>query len=324
MYFLSEEEKRLVLRRLLPQARAHDVHPELRGWNWDKPPLSPIYDTRLAIYEIAGKYCPTSRDVYLRRVMGIKVPPSPAMSQGSQLHQILCQLFLAAKRLIYQHSENCLAPLRALSPADFLPVKETETRGTRQEATGTNEHNELNKLNSPNQLNELRTRAQILWDYEHPRIISRVQEVLARYPHIGADSLASLALPLTVEQRLDGSFLGLSPYLSADAFNFAEPMIVDIKFGWKQKFHRLGTTGYALVTESLHEYPVNLGCLVYASFKDNRLTVERDFHLIDDELRQWFIEERDERMRMVSEEIDPGVAKECPVGCPYQRECHPA
>mgnify|MGYP001591390830 FL=1 len=150
-----------------------------------------------------------------------------------------------------------------------------------------------------------------------------MQEVLARYLHIGADSLASLALPLTVEQRLDGSFLGLSPYLSADAFNFAEPMVVDIKFGWKQKFHRLGTTGYALVTESLHEYPVNLGCLVYASFKDNRLTVERDFHLIDDELRQWFIEERDERMRMVSEEIDPGVAKECPVGCPYQRECHP-
>ncbi|RLC95739.1 MAG: type I-A CRISPR-associated protein Cas4/Csa1, partial [Chloroflexi bacterium] len=44
MYFLSEQEKRLLLRRLLPQARDRGIAEELRGWNWDKPPLSPIYD----------------------------------------------------------------------------------------------------------------------------------------------------------------------------------------------------------------------------------------------------------------------------------------
>ncbi len=59
MYFLSDEEKRLLLRRLAPQARERGVAEELRGWNWDKPPLSPIFETRLGVYEVAGHYCST-------------------------------------------------------------------------------------------------------------------------------------------------------------------------------------------------------------------------------------------------------------------------
>jgi len=41
-------------------------------------------------------------------------------------------------------------------------------------------------------------------------------------------------------------------------------------------------------------------------------------HIIDDELRQWFIEERDEKMRMIYEEIDPGLGEcynYCPIFC---------
>ena len=69
MYFLNEEEKRLLLRQILPQARQKDIASELRGWNWDKPQLSPIYDTvRLGVAEVANNYCPSNRDLYLRRV----------------------------------------------------------------------------------------------------------------------------------------------------------------------------------------------------------------------------------------------------------------
>jgi len=32
-------------------------------------------------------------------------------------------------------------------------------------------------------------------------------------------------------------------------------------------------------------------------------------HIIDDELRQWFIGERDEKMRLFYEEIDPGIGR---------------
>jgi CRISPR-associated protein Csa1 len=303
MYFLSEEEKRLLLRRLLPQAREKGVAADLRGWNWDKPPLSPIYGIKLGIFEIAGKYCPTGRDLYLRRVLGVKAPPSPRMAEGSLLHKVLCDMIVEAKRIIYNHGPGCLEDLKNLprpNPSELSAEK-------------------LADESEP----DLNQKVDKLWEFEHRRILVRVQEILTRQPHIGVDSLAALALPMTVEQRLDGSFLGLSSHLSADAFVFSEPMMVDIKFGKPQKFHRLATTGYALVMESLYEYPVNVGCVVYVSFQGDNLSVERDFHLIDDELRQWFIEERDERMRMVQEEIDPGVAQDCPRFCPCWSECNP-
>ncbi|MBI4332396.1 MAG: type I-A CRISPR-associated protein Cas4/Csa1 [Chloroflexi bacterium] len=303
MYFLSEDEKRLLLRRLLPQAREKGVAAELRGWNWDKPPLSPIYSVKLGIFEIAGKYCPTSRDVYLRRVVGLKPRPTLAMAQGSFFHRLLGDLLVEAKRTIYNSGTACLGALKGIAPP-VAPAPGMD--GIAPEALGS-----------------LKQRAAVLWDFEHRRIITRVQEILARQPYVGVDSLVALALPVTVEQRLDGGFLGLSSHLSADAFVFSEPMMVDIKFGKPEKFHRLATTGYALVMESLYEYPVNVGCVVYVSFKGDTVLVERDFHLVDDELRQWFIEERDERMRMVAEEIDPGLAQGCLEACPCWKECYP-
>ena len=303
MYFLSEEERRYLLRKLLPEARENEVHPELRGWNWHNPPLAPVYDVRLGVYEVANKYCPTGRDVYLRRVLGVKAPPNLLMVEGQLFHEAMAEIILQAKRVIYAQGVDCLDGLQALEkpPAELLA-----------------------KYQIPeDEKPEAQRKLELLWAFEHRRILTRVQDILARQPYIGPDSLVSLALPVVVEQKLDGRFLGLSPYLSADAFLFAEPMVLDIKFDKRRDFHRLSTTGYALVMESLFEFPVNVGCIVYPEFRDDRLIVRRDFHLIDDELRQWFIEERDERMRMVEEEIDPGVAEECYAECPYWRECHP-
>ena len=59
---------------------------------------------------------------------------------------------------------------------------------------------------------------------------------------------------------------------------------------------------------------------LYAEFKGDRLVVKKDIHIIDDELRQWFVEERDDKMRMLYEEIDPGLA-ECYDYCPYILHC---
>ena len=299
MYFLSEEEKRLVLRRLAPEARERGVAEELRGWNWDKPPLSPIFDTRLGVYEVAGHYCPTGRDLYLRRVMNVRVPPSQAMAEGGYLHALLCRIILAAKRTLYTADGNPLDALGILQEPAPAPIDNGADAGA------------------------LREKAALLWSHEYRQIVARAQDVLARQPRIGIDSLVNLALPVIVEQKLDGTFLGLSPHLSVDAFVWSEPMVLDVKFGRKEPFHRLSATGYALVMESIYEYPVNLGCLAYVSFADGRVLVERDFHVIDDELRQWFIEARDERARLVEEEIDPGLPEKCRVSCPYYRECHP-
>ncbi len=218
MYFLNEEEKRLLLRRILPQARQRDIAPELRGWNWDKPPLSPIYDTiKLGVAEIANNYCPSNRDLYLHRVMGIKVPANRPMLEGGLLHDMLCRMIIAIKRVIYQHGVNCLKQLDALDRNDFFSALDRAS-----------------DVLSPEEISIIRARMGILWEYEYHSIYNRMQNVLALQPHIGPDALVALALPVTVEQKLNGSFLGLSSHLSVDAFVFSEPMVVDIKFGKKE------------------------------------------------------------------------------------------
>ncbi len=302
MYFLSEDEKRFVLRKLMPEARRNDVAAELRGWNWHQPPLSPIYDAKLGIYEVAGAYCRTGRDVYLRHVMGVRPAPNQLMVEGIILHAALVHLILCAKRMLYGPSDEGPRAFERLAQPDYSFVSQLKLPSAAIEAA--------------------KKKVAILWDFEYHRIVSRVQDILAKQPYIGPDALVALALPMTVEQKLDGSFLGLSSHLSADAFVFSEPMLVDLKFGEKQDFDRMTTTGYALVMESLYEFPVDLGCIVHVRFKDGRLLLDRDFHLIDDEMRQWFVEARDEKMRIVSEEIDPGKPDECYPHCVYRPTCY--
>lgn len=306
MYFLNDEERKRLLKGLLPKSRRSEVAEELRGWNWNQPPLEPVYDVPIALYEVAGKYCANGRDVYLHRVMGLKGKPNKAMITGATLHSALADTIVTAKRLIYElgverHSEvlNRLAELGRR-------VEESLPQGL-----------------SPDDEAEVRAKLGMVRDFAAARIGARIREILAKQPYIGEDSLVSLALPVVVEQKLDGSFLGLSTGLSADALTMSEPMMVDLKFGPAESFHRLSTTGYAMVTEAMYEYPINLGCIVYVDFRGDRLTIRRDLHIIDDELRQWFIEERDAKMRMVNDERDPGVPDGCKNTCPYYETCHP-
>ncbi len=301
MYFLSEEERRYVLRKLLPEARREPVNEELRGWSWHQPPLAPVYEAPLGLWEVAGHYCQTGRDLFWRRVEGRRAAPNAAMVIGSALHNVVVRMILAAKQAIYTQGRECIEMLSALP----MPALE----GT-----------DYDRL-APAERESLSEKAYVLAGFERRRIVERAEDILARQPHIGPDALAAWALPVVVEQRLDGRFLGLSSHLSADAFAFGEPMIADLKFGPTQPFHRLTATGYALVLESLTEMPIDIGCVVYPSFDGKSLRLERDFYRIDDELRQWFIESRDERMRLVEEGIDPGKPGMCAPDCPYAELC---
>ena len=303
MYFPSEEERRFISQRLLPEARQQGAADELRGWSWQQAPVRPVYELPLAVYEVAGKYCQTGRDLYLRRVLGRRGTPNRGMLEGRALHALVADLLVEAKRLIYQHGPGCLEALEALRqwplplPGDGLGVEGWLDLGRKLE---------------------------VVRAYQVRRIVERVEGVLARQPTAGPDAIAALALPAAIELKLDGSFLGLSPHLAADAVLFAGSAVVELKFGPREEFHRLATTGYALVLESLYERPIDLGCVVYPSVRDGRLTIERDFHIIGDELRQWFLQEREEKARLVSEELDPGLPDQCPKTCPHLTICHPA
>ena len=301
MYFLSDDERKKLLKSYIPKSREQGVAEELRGWNWHQPPLEPIYDLRLPLYQVAGKYCGSGRDLYLNRVERKKAAANMAMKRGSMFHELIVQTLVQAKKLIYLHNVNAGAILSGLT--ELLPCFLERTT-------------ELSR-----QIPDIREQVTQIFNYMLSIISSRLQETLTRQPYIGEDSLAAQVVPFVLEQKLDGTFLGLSSNLSSDAFVFSEPMIMDLKFGPREAFHRLTTTGYALVMEAIFEYPINVGCIVYGEFKNGRLHIQKDFHIISDELRQWFIEERDEKMRLVYDEVDPGKADNCYETCPYYAYC---
>ncbi len=303
MYFLSTEEHKLVTRKLLPEARRNEVHPDLRGWNWAQPPLSSPYKTRLGIADISSQYCPSGRDLYLKKIGGTGFKSNPEMFEGLVLHRIAARIFTTAKQLLFSKSQ-----------LNGLAFQENFSRPPFEEILYPEEKDSLTK--------RLMEKINILWDFEKTRIAFRIDDIRSRYPYCETDALAFLVLPVVVEQRLDGSFLGLSRNLAVDGFIHSESMVVDLKFDPKhQEFHNLATTGYAMVMESLYEFPVDLGCIVYITFKNGQIRLQREFHHISDELRQWFIEERDRKMRMIEDQIDPGKASECYEICPYKEVC---
>jgi CRISPR-associated protein Csa1 len=170
--------------------------------------------------------------------------------------------------------------------------------------------------------NRVRANMVWIWDYEVNQIVAKLDQVLSAQPYIGVDALVNAAVPVVVEQKLDGRNIGLSGQLSADAFG-AEGVVLDIKTGARRQFHRLSTTGYAMVIESIHEYPVDVGCIVYCWFrKPIPPTIEYDIHQIDEPLRQEFLELRDRAMKMIYDQKDPGIPAVCYEDCPYWDECH--
>lgn len=315
MYFLSPEEHKYVTHKLLMDARRDEVHPDLRGWNWAQPPLVTVHKARLGISDIASLYCPTGRDIYLKKVGKVGFKTNEAMTEGLLLHRVISEAFTKAKVIIYRNP--------SLTSHDF--IAELGEINIEKEAAAWGFGGRVNPGSgsehpiSPAMINK----GKLLWEFEKTRIAYRIDDIRSRYPYCEADSFVFLIMPVVVEQRLNGTFLGLSQNLAVDGYIFSQGMVVDLKFDPVERdFHKLTTTGYAMVMESLYEFPVDIGCIVYVRFKDSQIRLKREFHHISDELRQWFIEERDRKMRMIDDEIDPGKPAECYDICPYLETCN--
>ncbi|HON36462.1 MAG: type I-A CRISPR-associated protein Cas4/Csa1 [Methanothrix sp.] len=312
MYFFSEEERKYLLKKLIPSSRESGIAEELRGWNWHCSELSPPHDILLPVWEISDRYCETGRDTYLRHVQKVSVPASEEMVAGRIYHQAMAELYPTAKRLIYKEGMNICAQLSdiLMGRLDDALVEAAEqlsqAKCSSYENIGKSVSDNLRKL----------------WSFEVSRIVSSIFSYLSKYKYLSDDSLINHALPFVVEHKLDGKYLGLSRNLSADAINMGGMLICDLKTGQQRDFHRLSATGYALVYESLYEVPINIGCTVYLSFPKNHPTphIERDFFIIGDEVRQWFIEERDGKQDLIFYERDPGRCPN-PGSCRYREIC---
>jgi CRISPR-associated protein Csa1 len=294
LYFLSDIEHKNLLYHLLPTAREASVSKELRGWSWHQPPLKPYFDdVKLPMYDVSSKYCPTSRDVYLRNVEKVHGVMSGRMALGKLMHGLVSnslQAFLQRRNVSFDDwwktirwGEICEKPENA--------------KGYCAKA----------------------------WEFMQTMCEARYAEVSSRQPYASELDLMASAVPFLIEHKISGELLGLSGILSLDCYDYLRAIMFDLKVtGKPEDWHRLYSVGYALVFESVHEVPVDICCTVYLSFDDGKLGVDRDLFFANDELRSWWIEERDRKLEIVAQKKDPGKPEQsqCKEYCPYFNACY--
>jgi CRISPR-associated protein Csa1 len=315
MYFLSAEDRRKLFKGVVARGRNMTVDESLRGWNWDRPPVEPPYESiKLGVYEVASQYCQSGRDIFVRRIDGLKGVPSKDMVRGLIYHYAVADEISIAKSYMYGQgilgASNLYEHLKSKAGERFTSY--LLAHGEMFREAGFTEAD----------IEEVKMNLDKLWCYEASQMAASIKAILSKQPRIGIDALVHTAIPVIVEQKIDGSALGLSTHLSVDAFSF-DSIILDLKTGEEKEFHKLSTTGYALVYESIFEYPINVGCVVYVNFYNNSPVpiIKRVPHLIDETLRREFLEARDLRMKMIYDRRDPGLPRKCYVKCQYLTHC---
>jgi len=294
LYFLSDIEHKYLLHQLLPTAREMGVSKELRGWSWYQPPLKPYYDNvKLPMYAVCSKYCPTSRDVYLRNVERVYPRPSVKVAFGKMFHGVV---------------SDCLQAFLQQQPIDFEVWWQ-----------------KIRWAEIPEKPENVREPSKKVWEFVSKLCEAKLVEVSSRQPYASKYNVVASALPFLVEHKISGELLGLSEILSVDCYDYLRAIMFDLKVTNEQEeWHRLSPIGYAMVFESVHEVPVDICCVVYLNVENGRVSVKKDLFFASDELRQWWIEERDKKLEIVAEGRDPGkpTRSQCKEWCMFFDACY--
>ena len=274
-----------VLRRLHGLRSRDPIPEEFRGWSWWRPPLRPRASFGLGVSEVAYRYCPSRRDVWLRRVAGVEAPRiSNGMARGRVVHSAFKASARDVARLFYEGRE----------PHDIvaLLVSGAESRVGGLLGGG---------LEGVDGLWELGLRAYKKFVFYWASWIEETGQP-----------------PWYTEYVVDGSVLGLSSRLRVDALGIG--LIVEVKVGQWREDYPIGLAGYALALEASHEIPVDYGLVVLVSGDASRVSFEPVY--IGVEERSEFIRARDEVIEMLLSGADPGVPSGgCPSTCPFREVC---
>ena len=272
--------------------RARDPVPEeLRGWSHNTPPVKPRAYLGLGVGEIAYRYCETKRDLYLRRVLGIKGDSGKApLVNGAAIHKIFSEASRGVRKL---------ALLGKPGPEIYEELSK-----------------EAPRIASTTCPEDLRITCEKIYRYLALMWSAEIAKARIAY---GSQDAAGL-IPWITELRVDGTLVGLSDRLSVDAIAEAS-IVIEIKTGQKKNFHKLALAGYALALESSLETPIDYGVLIYINPVGEEPEITLESHYISPDTRKEFIDARDEAIDMILSSKDPGIARNCPETCPFLEIC---
>jgi len=295
--FFTVEEISLYAKRARLTSRK--VSEELRGWSWPEPPVLPPSSSALPVSDLSGSICKSGRIIYLTYVKWMKVEPSVEALRGGLIHGAYVDAAETTRRLIYSGEALDGSTLRFLMADQYYEA--------------------LKRLREYSSVPNFETLVKWIWDRATSTFSASLDKARDR-SHSTKETLASIAVPFLVEYPLDGSLVGVSPNARADAFLPQIPMIVELKTGRRRRSHELSVAAYALAYESQYETPMDLGLLCYVRTEDG-ITYRCELLVVDDSLRSEFLEERDLRLKVLEEGVDPGLPKYCDQECPFLQYC---
>lgn len=302
MFFTFEDVVRLsrVFRR-----RPCSVSDELRGWHWDEYPLAPAYSVRINASDLAGGFCPTNRHIYVRYILKSEERPNFRLELGSFIHRVYHMVSCTVKSILYEG---------APSGDGFKEVFKNVSEEAFAKA-----YSGFQTLKS-----DFAKRVfEALWNYASNVYAASLDRLRTVSPYMSLDGLVSLVIPMTVEFPVDGTLIGLNRAIRVDAILHPHT-VVELKTRGFRPEYEVGLASYALAIESQYEIPVNYAVLSEVKFDRGfqGLKVYERHVLISDELRGRFIERRDSAMRMIEEELDPGMPDVCSEDCPFLGVCN--
>lgn len=271
------------LRKLHSRRYQDPVDEELRGWNWERPPVRPRAYLGLSVSEVAT-YCPTRRDTWLRRVARVAPEPSEALRVGLAVHEAIHATLRHLRRLLLEG-----APWSSYEDL----VREV-----------------LGSVNVPEGLSGWVT------SFVRYTVVQAVAE--ASWSAVGDG--VSPWLPWVSEVRVDGSPLGLSRGLRIDALTGSN-VVVDFKVGKPCDNHKLMVAAYAMALEANLEVPVDYGIVVYVNGVNDSLSVRVEATYVATSLRKDFLDARDDTIDMLLTGREPPRAQSCSAACPFRSYC---
>jgi len=245
------------------------------------------------MYAVSSKYCPTNRDVYLRNVEKTYPTLGARVGLGKIMHGVVSdslQAFLQRESLSF----------------------ELWWQKIRWEEISEKPENLVEPCRK-------------VWEFMQTMCKARLAEVSSRQVYASELDLMASAIPFLIEHKISGELLGLSDILSVDCYDYLRAIMFDLKVAAKpEEWHKLYPVGYALVFESVHEVPVDVCCTIYLNVDNGKVRVSKDLFFASDELRQWWIEERDKKLEIVAERKDPGKPErsQCKEYCMFFNACY--
>ncbi|GAB6148784.1 type I-A CRISPR-associated protein Cas4/Csa1 [Stetteria hydrogenophila] len=255
------------LRRLHAEAESDPVPGELRGWSYHSPPVKPRAYLGLGVSEVAYGAACGWRQLWLRR-RGVEQPRTPAMEAGIALHEAVHAAAVDVRLSLARGERPWAAASRLLAGA----------RGRLRGLPG--------------------------WAVEVYRalVLAWLGEAAGHELHYGGEGAGWL--PWLSEYRVDGYPLGLSRALRADALGEAG-VVVEVKLGRPQWWHKLALAGYALALESMLEAPFDYGVLLSVTLNGGRPRFSVEPVYVSPRLREDFLAARDEAVDALLSGVEP-------------------